>query len=36
MSNEGNMFLFGDICAESGILIDTFSPVREDFLTGEQ
>lgn len=26
----------GAICVEPGILIDTFSPVREDFLTGEQ
>lgn len=25
----------GAICVESGILIDTFSPVREDFLSGE-
>ncbi|KAA3637698.1 MAG: cupin domain-containing protein [Bacteroidetes bacterium] len=25
----------GAICLEEGILIDVFSPVREDFLTGE-
>lgn len=25
----------GAVCLEEGMLIDTFSPVREDFLTGE-
>lgn len=25
----------GAVCLEEGILIDVFSPVREDFLTGE-
>ncbi|MCL4171053.1 UNVERIFIED_CONTAM: hypothetical protein GTU68_053338 [Idotea baltica] len=28
--------MHGAVCIEPGILIDTFSPVREDFLTGEQ
>jgi len=27
--------LHGAICLEEGILIDVFSPVREDFLSGE-
>ena len=25
----------GAVCLEAGVLIDVFSPVREDFLTGE-
>ncbi len=28
--------LHGAVCIESGVLIDVFSPCREDFLTGEQ
>ena len=28
--------MHGAICVEPGVLIDTFSPVREDFLGGEQ
>jgi len=27
--------IHGAICLEEGVLIDVFSPVREDFLTGE-
>ncbi|MCB4807261.1 cupin domain-containing protein [Tamlana sp. 62-3] len=27
--------LHSAVCLEAGILIDTFSPVREDFLTGD-
>lgn len=28
--------MHGAICVESGILLDVFSPVREDFLPGEE
>ena len=32
---ESNL-LHSAVCLEAGILIDTFSPVREDFLTGKK